>query len=250
MGQSVNAPSPLIGKALADAGYDIVESAGNGWLRASISGNVPGVVWVRTVDAGTLLAVDIVGVVERIGLVPSTQTCIGASSVGLATSSRELFAALRLLRALVTQPASRLSEEVEARLAKIPATERTQEVRARIGQEVYREALLAFWNGQCSLSGAVLPRVLLRASHAKPWKDATDAERLDPFNGLLLAVRYDALFDKGLIAFSDDGLLLVSTVLTPEVRQFVGLHDGMRLRFVVPGHLAYLRYHREHVARL
>lgn len=55
MGQSMNTPSPLIGKALADAG-DIVESAGNGWLRAFIRGNVPGVVWVWTVDAGTLRA--------------------------------------------------------------------------------------------------------------------------------------------------------------------------------------------------
>ena len=110
MRQSVNTPSPLISKALADANYDIVESVGNGWLRVSISGNVPGVVLVRTVDAGTLLVVGIVGAAEAIGLVLSTQTCPGATSLGLATSPRELLAALRLLRALVTQPLVSSSE--------------------------------------------------------------------------------------------------------------------------------------------
>jgi putative restriction endonuclease len=40
----------------------------------------------------------------------------------------------------------------------------------------------------------------------KPWADcASDAERLDPFNGLLLAVHWDAVFDCGLVTFADDG---------------------------------------------
>jgi hypothetical protein len=43
---------------------------------------------------------------------------------------------------------------------------------------------------------------LLRASHIKPWAARdTDAERLDVFNGLLLAPHCDALFARGFITF-------------------------------------------------
>jgi hypothetical protein len=39
---------------------------------------------------------------------------------------------------------------------------------------------------------------------------ASDAERLDPFNGLLLAVRWDAAFDCGLVTFADNGAVQLS----------------------------------------
>ena len=240
----------LVEKALVDAGYDLIGDAGNGWMNARISGGVPGQVWIRAVASETMLAVPERGVVERIGLSPTSVELPGMASSGVAETPQDLHRALRLLRTLESHPVSKLSAELEARLARIPATERTREVRERIGQDVFREALTEFWDGRCALSGVALPTALLRASHAKPWKEATDSERLDPFNGLLLAVRYDALFDKGLIAFADDGRLLVSSSLTAEVRKFVILDEGMRLRFVVPGHLSYLRYHRERVARL
>lgn len=241
---------PLVEKALADAGYDLLSDVGNGWALARISGGVPGEVCVRVVPLGALLAIRERGVIERIGLTTTSEACPGMSEAGLAATPLELHRALRLLRTLEAHPVSRLSAELEARLSKIPATERTHEVRRRIGQDLYREALMEFWDGRCALSGMALPPELLRASHAKAWADSDDSERLDPFNGLLLAVRYDALFDKGLIAFDDDGYLLISSTLTKEVRAFVGLDVAMQLRFILPGHLPYLRYHREHTAKL
>ena len=42
----------------------------------------------------------------------------------------------------------------------------------------------------------------LNARHIKPWRDASDAERLDGANGLLLAPHIDHLFDEGCITFS------------------------------------------------
>ena len=36
----------------------------------------------------------------------------------------------------------------------------------------------------------------LRASHIKPWRDATNAERLNGSNGLLLSPPIDHLFDQ------------------------------------------------------
>lgn len=38
------------------------------------------------------------------------------------------------------------------------------------------------------LTGLDIPE-LLRASHAKPWCNATNSKRLDPFNGFLLEAR-------------------------------------------------------------
>lgn len=245
---SVNLP-PLVEKALADTGYDLINTADNGWVTARVSGD-PAEVWVRIIPEGTVLAVPPPGVAERIGLLPIGHRPSGMSSVGLAAQPHELFRALRLLRTLITRPVGKLSSEVEARLARIPATERTREVRERIGQDVFREALTEFWGDRCAMSGRILPSALLRASHAKPWAESTDSERLDPFNGLLLAVQYDALFDRGLIAFDDEGQLLISAALNEEARQFVGLVQPMRLRFVLPGHVGYLRYHRQHVAKM
>lgn len=241
---------PLVEKALADAGFDLLSESDNGWARARISGGIPGEVCVRATSVGTLLAVHERGVVERVGLATTSEACQGMSEAGLAATPLELHRALRSLRTLETHPASRLSAELEARLSRIPATERTREVRQRIGQDVYREALMEFWDGRCALSNMALLPELLRASHAKAWSDSDDSERLDPFNGLLLAVRYDALFDKGLIAFDDDGYVLISSSLTKEMLAFIGLDVTMRLRFILPGHLPYLRHHREHIATL
>jgi hypothetical protein len=227
-----------------------VEAGADGWARARISGEVVEEVRLRVVPEGTLLALQGVGVAGRIGLLPVGNPPTGAASVGLADSPQALLRALRLLKTLATHPVGQLSAEVEARLARIPATERTREVRERIGQDVFREALMEFWGGRCALSGMALPPELLRASHAKPWARSSEQEKLDPFNGLLLAVRYDALFDKGLIAFDDDGHLMTSAHVSREVREFVVLRNLMRLTFVLPGHAAYLRYHRENVAQL
>ena len=45
--------------------------------------------------------------------------------------------------------------------------------------------------------------VYLVASHCKPWRDATNEERLDDENGLLLTPSVDHLFDRGFIGFED-----------------------------------------------
>ena len=41
---------------------------------------------------------------------------------------------------------------------------------------------------------AILP--MLRASHAKPWKDSDDVECGDPYNGLLLSPNLDTCLTK------------------------------------------------------
>lgn len=68
---------------------------------------------------------------------------------------------------------------------------------------------MGVWGGRCAVTGVDVPP-LLTASHIKPWRAATNPERLDPYNGLLLLPQYDRLFDRGLITFADDGRMQVS----------------------------------------
>lgn len=239
----------LISKALVDCGYDLLQPEDDDWFIATISGSSVKVA-VKAIGTNTLLSVPEHGVMERIGLPPATSPPLpDMISAGTAINPEQLYEALRLLHSLQTHPAATLSAEVEARLAAVPATERTREVRQRIGQDVYRGALIDLWQGRCALSGVELPSSMLRASHAKPWKDASDKERLDPFNGLLLAVHYDALFDKGLIAFGDEGELLISNLLKQEACKILNLDVSMRLHSILPGHRRYLEYHRTHIAK-
>ena len=128
-------------------------------------------------------------------------------------------------------------------------TEAERLVIERVGQNVFRAGLLEYWEGRCAISGLSVPP-LLRASHIKPWsRCTTDAERLDVFNGLVLAPNLDAAFDCGLITVADDGAVLVSDELSPVDRGRLGLDGEMRVYRLDFGHRAYLAFHREHVFR-
>ena len=126
-------------------------------------------------------------------------------------------------------------------------TKRQQMITTRTAQHRYRAGQEKIWSSKCPLTGVAIP-ALLRASHAKPWKDCTDAERVDPYNGFLLEARMDALFDQGYISFADDGDLLISTRLTEENIQKLGLHAiAQVLPKLAPEHRTYLQWHRDNV---
>ena len=128
-------------------------------------------------------------------------------------------------------------------------TEAERMVKQRIGQNILREALLKQEVGQCMVTGLAMPELLV-ASHIKPWRDATDEERLCLDNVLLLAPHIDSLFDKGLITFDDEGQMLCSPLLSLESRQILGLRDDMHiLKPLTAGNRAFLKYHREHIYR-
>lgn len=249
-GGGIHQPLPaLVAKALADTGYDLLSPAEDGWTAAAISGTA-GRILVRAAAEGVLLAVGASTMAQRIGL-GSTGVPVptGMADIGIAQGAGQLYEALRVLRSLQLHPAPTLAARVEARLAAIPETERTREVRQRVGQDVFREALMDLWQGRCAVTGIPFPPELLRASHAKPWAKATDAERLDPFNGLLLATHLDAMFDSGLIAFDDSGRLLLSARLDMGIRSHFGIEETLELRALAPGHRPYLAWHRDFVFR-
>lgn len=240
----------LVEKALRDAGFDLISTGYGGWMDARISGRDAHVA-VLIVANGALLALPTPRTAARIGLVGDVSVAMpsGMADVGRCASAEGLFNALHVAKSLQAHPSAKLSARVEARLANIAVTERTAEVRQRIGQDVFREALIELWDGRCAVTGLSLPAPLLRASHAKPWAIANDQERLDPFNGLLLAVHLDALFDSGLMTFDDNGVATFSNDLSEPARCALGVSNGMRITHLLPGHLPYLRFHRDIVAR-
>lgn len=123
-------------------------------------------------------------------------------------------------------------------------TEREALIKARVGQGNFRTDVIALW-GCCAVTGCSLSKVLV-ASHIVSWASCqTNQERLDPFNGLLLTPNLDKLVDRCLVAFNDDGSILLSKELTAEERSILGVSERSKLRFVRPTMLPYLQKHRE-----
>ena len=93
--------------------------------------------------------------------------------------------------------------------------EKVQLTKARRGQGIFRTNVRLVEH-KCRLTG-VENMKHLRASHIKPWKDASDSEKIDGNNGLLLSPHVDHLFDRGFISFKNSGALIVSKQLNPIV---------------------------------
>src|SRR5207245_1962396 len=136
-------------------------------------------------------------------------------------------------------------DEYRANVTKLPsATEVERLVRQRVGQDIFRSALDDYWQGKCAATG-IGDRALLRASHIVPWAEcATDSERLDVCNGILLVADLDAAFDATLITFDDQGEPHFSAKLTAEAHSMLTAKlEGVSIR-LAPRHQAYLEKHR------
>jgi hypothetical protein len=126
-------------------------------------------------------------------------------------------------------------------------TNREQLTLARVGQGLFRERLEAIEPG-CRLTGLTI-KAHLRASHIKPWRDSSDAERLDGNNGLLLSPHVDHLFDQGFITFLDDGTVLVSPSLERNVLAAWHIDLHKYIRPLNATQRSYMVYHRSSIFR-
>lgn len=129
----------------------------------------------------------------------------------------------------------------------MPDTEREAVVLARRGQGVFKDRVMRI-ERRCRVTG-VERAEHLRASHCKPWRDASNAERLDGANGLLLTPNIDHLFDRGFIGFESDGALIVSPVAHREslTRMGVDARRTVNVGTFSSEQRVYLEFHRENV---
>ena len=127
-------------------------------------------------------------------------------------------------------------------------TEREQLIKARLGQGNFRAGLLKRWGNACAVTGCRGIETI-RASHAKPWRASNDRERLSSANGLPLIANLDALFDAGLIGFTDEGNMLVSQVVHKGDFELLSVPRDLQAKHLplTVEEKVFLKYHREYV---
>ncbi|MDP3673129.1 MAG: HNH endonuclease signature motif containing protein [Telluria sp.] len=132
-------------------------------------------------------------------------------------------------------------------MAGMSETEKRAIVLARRGQGLFRTRV-ALIEKKCRLTGTANLEYL-RASHTKPWRDATNDERLDGENGFLLTPDADFLFDRGFISFQNSGQVLVSPVADLISIGMMGITQSMlqNVGAFSAGQRQYLEFHRENI---
>lgn len=123
-------------------------------------------------------------------------------------------------------------------------TEKESVVKARIGQSIFKKALLAV-EKKCKLCGVSDERFLV-ASHIKPWSQSNDKERLDVNNGLLFCPNHDSLFDKGYISFNKGGSILISDSIDEVTKVFLNTNETMWIE-LNEQQQKYMNWHRENI---
>jgi hypothetical protein len=138
---------------------------------------------------------------------------------------------------MLTQPGIKVEVEIEEEFSpekvfkpptKMPdgPTETERSVRVRLGQRLFRGAIMANYRERCCICGIPIPELLI-ASHIIPWRDREDL-RLNPNNGLCLCALHDRAFDKGFLAI-DSGY---SIVISPVVDRYLpqeGVDKGLMI---------------------
>lgn len=241
----------------ADAGFDVELPRDGEWLHFRAAGNLTSL-WIagdghthRVAAAPSSVSAEVgpLYLVERVdapgpSAASAVWSCVGDRALD------ELCRRLAVLgHVLPDQPLKRYEKAVGQVLAEQGGertTERVAEVRRRVGQAQFRDALEKYWDGRCPITG-IAEAALLRASHAKPWADCTDRERLDVHNGILLSALWDAAFDAGLVSIGLDGKVMYSSRLATRDRQALESSVTKLPLALADGHGPYLRWHRERV---
>lgn len=123
-------------------------------------------------------------------------------------------------------------------------TERAGLVLTRVGHGAYRKSIIHRWENKCAVTGFNDSRILI-ASHIHPWKDASNDERLDVNNGILLSPTYDALFDKHIITFENSGRIVLSNSLDKKEYDKIGVTGMERISKLNSDNIRYLQKHQE-----
>lgn len=230
-------------KAASQNGFRRVLGEKVGW-RAFASTTAHGTIYLAAEGSHGpwFLATDHVGVVAELDWPATAMPGPGARRYAF-NALGELYAALNRVYTLALSLPDAPLREFGRRVRGLPRTTEVERlVVQRIGQDIFRDRLMDYWQGRCPLTGISDP-ALLRASHIIPWADCeNDAERLDVHNGLLLSALWDAAFDRALVTFDDEGKPEFSPLLSEQARA------ELRWRSPIPltdEHYQWLGHHRE-----
>jgi hypothetical protein len=112
-------------------------------------------------------------------------------------------------------------------------TESVRLSKVRLGQQFFRNSVLASYDMSCCVTEIAIPTLLV-ASHILPWSDYPN-ERVNPQNGLCLNSLFDRAFDRGLITFDEELKLVFSKQLRDaepqaSIKQHFLPYEGKKLR--------------------
>lgn len=145
-----------------------------------------------------------------------------------------------------------LSEEViTEEYENIPTSTKEAIIKQRIGQDKLRDLLLTK-EKCCQLCGINMPELLI-ASHIKAWKDCNNTDKIEKNergslnNVLLLCATHDKLFDKGYISFDENGEILISKLLSPEIYHLVNINKNITINIKSDLQKQYLEFHRKNI---
>ena len=240
-------------KAATDNGFDLELEHTSDWLSFGSSQTSMRIWLTGRGESRFLAAMSRSDVLKRLDDLGAASTDLLPSGAAGALGVSDIAALHRLLRRgfqLSRTLPDGLLHVFETETANLPrATEAERLVVQRVGQDIFRRGLLEYWDGRCAITGLGVPD-LLRASHIKPWVDCnTDAERLDVFNGLLLAPHLDAAFDSGFITIEEDGAVLLSDALPSHARSALGLDGALKVHGLHRAHEHYMPWHRSRIFR-
>lgn len=122
-------------------------------------------------------------------------------------------------------------------------TERTGLVTSRVGQGAFRKDIIHRWEYKCAVTGFGKLDILI-ASHILPWSEAENDQRLDVNNGILLSPTYDALFDRNLISFENNGKIILSNTIDIEAYNKIGVNGSEKIKNLSYFNFKYLEKHR------
>jgi hypothetical protein len=168
----------------------------------------------------------------------------------IGTEIASIAQAARMVKPVAADDLELWERKIEQAVAEdiaIPETDRLALIRARKGQGLFKERV-SHIESRCRITGVENP-VHLVASHCKPWRDATNEERLNGENGLLMTPSIDHLFDRGFIGFEDNGRLIISPVAhRPSlVRMGIEVTEPVNVGPFSSGQRVFLDFHRNAV---
>jgi hypothetical protein len=229
-------------KVAADNGYRLFRGIARGWLRFGSTTAPCDIFIAYTFSGDWLFSIEHTGVARE--LLESELRGPGARTIVVHTLyelHQTIDRTYRLSISLPTVPLVAFEQET----ANLPrTTEAERLVVMRVGQDIFRKALMDYWNGTCPLTGITDP-ALLRASHIVPWAECeTDSIRLNVYNGILLSSLWDAAFDAGVVSFSSEGIPIISPALSPKAFHALRLDEFTILKGITHAHDVMLTRHR------